>query len=62
MPLKRGYSLQNIATNIKTLMQEGYPETQAAAIAYEIAKKALAKARKKQRADRKAAKTTKKRP
>lgn len=39
MPLKPGRSKQVIAENIRTLIREGYPPKQAAAIAYEEARK-----------------------
>ena len=40
MPLKRGKSQHAIAKNIGTLISEGYPRDQAAAIAYDYAKRA----------------------
>ena len=39
MPLKKGRSKQVIAENIRTLIREGRPPKQAAAIAYEQARK-----------------------
>ena len=39
MPLKKGRSKQVIADNIRTLIREGRPPKQAAAIAYEQARK-----------------------
>ena len=39
MPLKPGRSKQVIADNIRTLIREGKPPKQAAAIAYEEARK-----------------------
>ena len=39
MPLKRGKSQHAIAKNIGTLISEGYPRDQAAAIAYDYAKR-----------------------
>jgi hypothetical protein len=39
MPLKKGRSKQVIADNIRTLIREGRPPKQAAAIAYEEARK-----------------------
>lgn len=39
VPLKPGRSKQTIAENIRKLIAEGYPPKQAAAIAYEEARK-----------------------
>ena len=39
MPLKRGGSKQTISKNIRTLINEGKPPKQAAAIAYDQARK-----------------------
>jgi hypothetical protein len=46
MPLKRGYSPKTISTNIQTLVREGYSQKQASAIAYDVARKAKAAAKK----------------
>jgi hypothetical protein len=45
MPMKKGYGKQTIAANIRTLIREGRPPKQAAAIAYERAREARRKAR-----------------
>lgn len=47
MPLKRGKSQKTINDNIKRLMDEGYPQKQAIAIAYNEAGKSRAKIKKK---------------
>lgn len=47
MPLKRGYSQKTISKNIETLRHEGYSVEQASAIAYDIARKAKKRAKKK---------------
>ena len=39
MPLKRGKSQNAISRNIGTLIGEGYPRDQAAAIAYDYSKR-----------------------
>jgi hypothetical protein len=41
MPLKEGKSNSIVAENIKTLMEEGTPITQAIAIALDIQKRAI---------------------
>ena len=43
MPLKKGKSKKTVAKNIKTLVKEGKPPTQAAAIAYKKAGKSKKK-------------------
>jgi len=50
MPLKKGGKTpetikKNIATNIQQLVQDGYPQPQAVAIAMDIAKQAKKKSR-----------------
>jgi biotin operon repressor len=47
MPLKRGKSRKTISSNIRELRHSGYPQDQAAAIAY--AKAGLARNRKRKR-------------
>ena len=47
MPLKKGSSKATISKNIKTEVKAGKPVKQAAAIAYNVAKKAKASAGKK---------------
>jgi len=51
MPLKRGGKKaetikKNVGENIKTLRKDGYPQSQAVAIAMDIAQKAKSKAKK----------------
>lgn len=43
MPLKKGYRPKTIAKNIKTEIKAGRPPAQAAAIAYETARRAKQK-------------------
>ena len=45
MPLKRGYSKRTIKSNIATEIQSGKKPSQAAAIAYSVARKAKRKKR-----------------
>lgn len=52
MPLKRGYSSKTIGRNIRTEMHHGRPQKQAIAIAFRVARKAKAAARKAKRARR----------
>lgn len=47
MPLKVGISDKTLQDNIKKLIDEGYPQNQAVAIALDIQKKAKEKAAKK---------------
>ena len=47
MPLLEGYSRKVIAHNIVTLMEEGYPQRRAIAIALDKARRAKRKAKKK---------------
>jgi hypothetical protein len=47
MPLKKGYSKKSISKNIATEIRHGKKPKQAVAIAYAVARKARAKARKK---------------
>lgn len=49
-PLIKGYSDESISKNISKLMREGYPQKQAVAIAYDIARKAAKSAGKPGRA------------
>ena len=42
MPLKKGYSGKTVQNNIRQLLQDGYPQNQAVAIALEIQRKAKA--------------------
>jgi hypothetical protein len=46
MPLKKGKSDETLADNIKKLIDEGYPQKQAVAIAYKEAKRAKPKTKK----------------
>jgi len=48
MPLKQGFTERSITYNIKELMQSGYPQKQAVAIALSVARKVLLKKKKKQ--------------
>lgn len=47
MPLKAGSSDKTLQANIKKLLDEGYPQNQAVAIALDIQKKSKEKAAKK---------------
>ena len=49
MPLKQGSSQNTISANVKKLMQEGYPQKQAVAIALDMARKKARKGRKPKR-------------
>lgn len=43
MPLQSGYSRETISANIRKLMEEGYPQRQAVAIALSQARKSAKK-------------------
>jgi uncharacterized protein YdaT len=49
MPLKRGYSQKIISENTKKLIDEGYSQKQAIAIAYDTARKAKRAAQKRKK-------------
>lgn len=44
MPLKKGYSRKTFSHNVSELMNSGYPQKQALAIAYRSARKAAKQA------------------
>ena len=44
--LKKGYSPKTVSANVRELMDDGYPQKQAVAIALSIAKEAKKKAKK----------------
>lgn len=52
MPLKKGYSKKTIAKNIRTEIRAGRSKKQAVAIAYAVARKTKAQARKTKRRKR----------